>query len=52
MGKTKWTPTEQERQVMEVYWMQVKGACKELKEESNAKNEHIRKMLLEISEFY
>ena len=33
-------------------WMQVKGACEKLKEETNAKDEHIRKMLKEMADRY
>ena len=48
MEKIKWTPTEAEREVMESVWMQVKAACEKLKEETNAKDEHSRKMLQEM----
>ena len=41
-----------EREVMEAVWMQVKGACEKLKEETNAQNEHIRKMLKEMADRY
>ena len=44
--------TEKEREIMEATWMQVKGACETLKEETNAQNEHIRKMLQEMSDRY
>ena len=43
MESSKWKPTEEEREVMEAVWMQVKGACEKLKEETNAKDEHIKK---------
>ena len=52
MESFKWEPTEEEREVMEVAWMQVKGACEKLKEETNAQNEHIRKMLKEMADRY
>ena len=52
METSKWQPTEEEREVMECVWMQVKGACEKLKEETNAKNEHIRKMPQEMSDRY
>ena len=52
METSKWKPTEEEREVMEAVWIQVKGACEKLKEETNAKNEHIRKMLKELSDRY
>ena len=48
MESSKWKPTEEEREVMEAVWMQVKGACEKLKEETTAKDEHIRKMLKEM----
>ncbi len=52
MGTPKWKPTEEEREVMESVWMQVKGACEKLKEETSAQDEHIRKMLKEMSDQY
>ena len=52
MESSKWKPTEEEREVMEVVWMQIKGACEKLKEETNASDEHIRKMLKEIADRY
>ena len=52
MEISKWKPTEEEREVMEGVWMQIKGACEKLKEETNAQNEHIRKMLQEMSDRY
>ena len=52
MESSKWKPTEEEREVMESVWMQVKGACEKLKEETNAQNEHIRKMLKEMADRY
>tara|TARA_B100000945_G_C20230766_1_gene525182 strand:+ start:507 stop:671 length:165 start_codon:yes stop_codon:yes gene_type:complete len=52
MEISKWTPSEEEREVMEGVWMQIKGACEKLKEETNAQNEHIRKMLQEMSNRY
>ncbi len=52
MESSQWQPSEQEREVMEVVWLQVKGACEKLKEETNAEDEHIRKMLFEMAERY
>ena len=49
METPKWKPTEEEREVMEAVWMQVKGACEKLKEETKAQDEHIRKMLKEMA---
>ena len=52
METPKWKPTEEEREVMEVVWMQVKGACEKLKEETNAQDEQIKKMLQEMAVRY
>ena len=52
MEEPQWKPSEEERELMEAVWMQVKGACEKLKEETNAKDEHIRKMLKEIVDRY
>ena len=52
METSKWKPSEEEREVMEGVWMQIKGACEKLKEETNAQNVHIRKMLQEMSNRY
>jgi|GEM_PF-3504562 len=52
MEKPQWEPSEEEREVMEAVWMQVKGACEKLKEETNAQDEHIKKMLQEMADRY
>ena len=52
MEAAQWKPTDQEREVMEAVWMQVKGACEKLKEETNATDQHVNKMLLEMAERY
>nr|AJW30519.1 putative protein family PM-21 [Prochlorococcus marinus str. P0902-H212] len=52
MESSNWKPTEEEREVMEAVWMQVKGACEKLKEETNAKDEHFKKMLQEMADRY
>ena len=52
METPKCKPTEEEREVMEAVWMQVKCACEKLKEETNAQDEHIRKMLKEMADRY
>ncbi len=52
METPNWKPTDEEREIMEVVWMQVKGACEKLKEETNAQNEHITKMLQEMADCY
>ena len=44
--------SEEEGEVMEAVWMQIKGACMKLKEETNAQVEHIRTMLKEMAERY
>ena len=52
MKSSTWKPSKEEREVMEAVWMQVKGACEKLKEETNAQDEHIRKMLHEMANYY
>ncbi len=52
MKSSKWQPSESEREVMEAVWLKVKSACELLKEETNAQDEHIRKMLIEMAENY
>ena len=52
MKSSKWKPSKEERELMEAVWMEVKGACEKLKEETNAQNEHIRKMLKEMADRY
>jgi len=46
MEAPKWKPTDQEREIMEAVWRQVKGACEKLKEETNATDKHIKKRCL------
>ncbi len=36
MEASKWEPSEEEREVMEAVWRQVKGACQKLKEKTHA----------------
>ena len=52
MEKPQWKPSEEELEVMQAVWMQVKGACEKLKEETNAQDEHIKKMLKEMADRY
>ena len=52
METPQWKPSEEEREVKEAVWMQVKGAGEKLKEETNAQNFHIRKMLQEMADRY
>ncbi len=52
MGKLQWQPREEEREVMEAVWLQIKGACEKLKEETNATDATIRKMLKEMADCY
>ena len=49
---TNWNPTEEELEIMEAVWMQVKGACEKLKEETNAKDEQVAKILREMADLY
>tara|TARA_Y100001968_G_scaffold317306_1_gene346159 strand:+ start:300 stop:473 length:174 start_codon:yes stop_codon:yes gene_type:complete len=48
----KWKPTDEEREIMESVWIQVRGACEKLKQETNAMDEHIAKMLREMADRY
>ena len=43
----KWMPTNEEREIMENVWMQVKGACEKPKEETNPAEVHVARMLKE-----
>ena len=53
MESLKWQRTEREIEVMEAVWLQVKRACEKLKEETNVRDEHIRKMLVEtVNRYY
>ena len=52
MEPSQWQPSYRERVVMEAVWLQVKGACEKLKEETSAQDEHIRKMLREMADRY
>ena len=52
MESTKWIPSDEEREVMEGVWMQIKGACEKLKEDTNAKDEDLCKMLKEMADRY
>ncbi len=45
METGKWKPSQEEREVIEVVWMQVKGACEKLKGQTNAQDIHIRQIL-------
>ena len=48
----RWIPTNEVRKVMEAVWMQVENACEELKEETNATELHVAKMLQEMADLY
>ncbi len=52
MEKPLWKTSEGEREVMEAVWMQVKSACEKLKEETNAQDKHLKKMLKEMTDRY
>ena len=52
MEASKWKPTEEERKVMRAVWMQVKATCEKSKEDTNANDEHIRKMFKEMANRY
>ena len=48
----KWHPTNEELEVIESAWMQVKVACKKIKEQTTATEKYISKMLNEIEDHY
>ena len=52
METSKLKPLEEERQAIEAIWMHVKDACQKLREQTNAQDEHIRKMLREMADLY
>ena len=52
MEAPKWPPSEEDRTVMTAVWMQIKGACEKLKEETNATDKHVKKMLIEMTDRY
>ena len=52
MEATKWKASEEQREVMEVIWMQIKAACEKPKEETRAQDEHIRRMPQEMADRY
>tara|TARA_Y100001968_G_C19287680_1_gene682555 strand:+ start:35 stop:196 length:162 start_codon:yes stop_codon:yes gene_type:complete len=52
MEKPDWKPAEEEQEVIEVAWIQVKCACDQIKEETNAKDEHISNMFHKMAERY
>ncbi len=52
MDTHKWKPSQEEKEIVEAVWIQVKAACDKLKQETNAQDEHIRKMLQEVSDRY
>ena len=52
MKSSHWKSSEGERAVMEAVWLQVKAACEKVKEETNAQDEHIHKMLEEMATRY
>jgi len=52
METPKGPPSEEDRTVMTVVWMQIKGACEKLKEETNATDKHVKKMLIEMTDRY
>ena len=49
MEKRQWKPTEEEREVMEAVWMQVKGACEEI---TTKASQHSRKIIKVMGDRY
>jgi len=48
----KWQPTNEELEVIDTAWMQVKVACEKIKEQTTATEKYISKMLNEIADHY
>jgi len=48
----KWHPTNEELEVIDSAWMQVKVACEKIKEQTNANKKYISNMLNEIADHY
>ena len=47
-----WNPTNEELEVIESAWMQVKVICEKIKEQTTATEKYISKMLNEIADHY
>ena len=47
-----WHPTNEELEVIESAWMQIKVACEKIKEKTTATEKYISKMLNEIADHY
>ena len=45
-------PTNEEREIMDVVWIQVKDACEEPKEETTTTAVHVAKMLQEMADLH
>ena len=45
-------PTNEKHEVIDLEWMEVKFACKKIKEQTTATQKHISKMLNEIADQY
>ena len=52
MKKTNWKPKNEELESLECAWVNIKDSCEKLKQETNAQNTDIRKILQEISDRY
>ena len=47
-----WNPTNEELEVTDSAWMQVKVACEKIKEQTTATEKYISKMLNEVVNHY
>ena len=47
-----WNPTNEELEVIDSAWMQVKVACEKIKEQTTATDNNISKMLNGIADHY
>ena len=47
-----WHPTNEELEVIDSAWIQIKAACEKIKEQTSATERYISKMLNEIADHY
>ena len=52
MEKHKWDPSDENKEVMESAWIQIKGACEKLKQQTQTKDVDICNMLQEVADRY
>ncbi len=52
MVEPNWKPTENKRELMKSIWIQIKGACEKLKEETRDSDNQIKKILFDVAHRY